>query len=120
MFKCTLCEKVFAFNSDMLRHKKSHDGTEYPCGICSSVFTRHDNLVRHVHKKHRKYIFYICTEMQIIFENNLLEALKYGNVYNTAIRQGCASVSGNRLAADAQGIYLYFIIISLTLHIYYY
>jgi len=68
MFKCTLCEKMFAFKSDTLRHKKSHEAIEYPCGNCSSVFTRRDRLARHMHKKNPVNTFYhIYTVLRILF-----------------------------------------------------
>lgn len=52
MFNCEVCEKVFTVKSNMLRHRKTHDGTKFSCDLCSKIFMRRDNLARHVQEKH--------------------------------------------------------------------
>jgi hypothetical protein len=59
-FKCKQCDKAFNLKADLHRHELSKHKPElqqiFHCAdaACTHTFTRRDNLVRHIHKCHKK------------------------------------------------------------------
>lgn len=55
-YKCDLgCDKSYAYNTDLKRHKRSVHGIidkEFPCQHCSQIFYENKYLKNHITKKH--------------------------------------------------------------------
>ncbi|RXG68527.1 Zinc-responsive transcriptional regulator ZAP1 [Armadillidium vulgare] len=48
-FKCNICSKSFAANSDLQVHTRTHTGERpYKCEICSKTFTQFGNRATHM------------------------------------------------------------------------
>ena len=53
MFSCTQCKKQFRHKRNLLRHLKSHTGTQtHDCPRCDSKFVRKDHLQQHIRAVH--------------------------------------------------------------------
>lgn len=62
-FRCPICEKLFTFHCNLVKHKKIHSGErDYACKHCDKSFTRSDHLKDHmkVHLGIRNHVCTIC------------------------------------------------------------
>ena len=52
-FQCTVCNKWFNRNSDLIRHFRIHSGvTPFKCALCDMAFRRHDYRKKHQRDMH--------------------------------------------------------------------
>ena len=80
-FKCTVCEKTFAFRNSMLKHKVSvHSDELYLCDICNKSFAYKDSVLRHKQVAHTESKMFGCNFCAITFkykQNVKAHCLKY-------------------------------------------
>ncbi|ESN94199.1 hypothetical protein HELRODRAFT_68975, partial [Helobdella robusta] len=58
-----ICGKVYNHKNSFYRHKASHKGSQFVCGVCGMKFTRADSKKRHLDRKRCQYTnkIYTCS-----------------------------------------------------------
>ena len=68
-FECSICNKMFARNSELTTHAKNHEEPKIPCGVCNRKVKTEKSLKEHM-LIHRKETPYKCNTCEKLFNNS--------------------------------------------------
>ena len=92
-FVCSICNKMFARNSELTTHAKNHEEPKIPCGICNRKVKTKKSLKEHM-LIHSKETPYKCNTCEKVFNNSGSRYRHMGackNIKNESIKMSTVS-----------------------------
>ncbi|XP_046380516.2 uncharacterized protein LOC124151881 [Haliotis rufescens] len=105
-YKCSLCEKVFSFQSWLKRHlKRAHDSIpsqtsskrQHQCKICRQAFSKKVHMLNHMKFSHKvrtpQQTSSTCNQGESVLESACLDKSRGSDIQNGILKQGTSTQS---------------------------